>query len=85
LIADPRTAVTAIMVPEVISVRADESDEAAAALLMKYDLLAVPVLDADARLLGIVLIDDVMDVLAERLGERAPRRLDRIRRSPRRA
>ena len=83
LIADPQTPVTAIMVPEVISVRADESDEAAAALLMKYDLLAVPVLDAEDRLLGIVLVDDLMDVLAERLGERAPRRLDRIRRSRR--
>ena len=83
LIADPQTPVTAIMVPEVISVRADESDEAVAALLMKYDLLAVPVLDAEDRLLGIVLVDDLMDVLAERLGERAPRRLDRIRRSRR--
>lgn len=83
LIADPKTPVTAIASPEVIAVRVDESDEAAAALLMKYDLLAVPVLDAEDRLLGIVLVDDVMDVLAERLGERVPRRLDRIRRSRR--
>ena len=83
LIADPKAAVTEMMVPEVVSAQVDDSDEAAAALLMKYDLLAVPVLDDERRMLGIVVVDDVMDVLAERLGERAPRRLDRIRRSPR--
>ncbi|MGQ0569896.1 MAG: magnesium transporter MgtE N-terminal domain-containing protein [Armatimonadota bacterium] len=83
LIADPKTLVTELASKEVVAVRADESDEAAAALLMKYDLLAVPVLDHEDRLLGIVLVDDVMDLLAERLGGRAPRRLDRIRRVPR--
>lgn len=80
LIADPSTPVIELCAPEVIAVRAEESDEAAAALLMKYDLLAVPVTDAADRLLGIVAVDDVMDVLAERLGERVPRRLERIRR-----
>lgn len=80
LIAGPETPVTGLTSPEVIAVRADESDEAAASLLMKYDLLAVPVVDTEDRLLGIVLVDDVMDLLAERLGGRAPRRLDRIRR-----
>ncbi|MBI3997974.1 MAG: magnesium transporter [Armatimonadetes bacterium] len=83
LIASPQTPVTDLMSREVIVVRADESDEAAAALLMKYDLLAVPVVDADDHLLGIVLVDDVMDVLAERLGGLRPGRLDRIRRVPR--
>jgi len=83
LIADPKTPVTELTGPEVITVRADESDEAAAALLMKYDLLALPVVDAEDRLLGIIGVDDVMDVLAERLGERVPRRLERIRRVPR--
>ncbi|MDR7521068.1 MAG: CBS domain-containing protein [Armatimonadota bacterium] len=80
LIADPKTPVTAIASRDIVAVRADESDEAAAALLMKYDLLAVPVVDAEDRLLGIVTVDDVVDLLAERLGGRVPRRLDRIRR-----
>ncbi len=80
LLADPLTPITRLVSPEVIAVRADESDEAAAALLMKYDLLAVPVLDAEDRLLGIILVDDVVDLLAERLGGRVPRRLDRFRR-----
>ncbi|MDQ7849780.1 MAG: CBS domain-containing protein [Armatimonadota bacterium] len=80
LIADPQTPVSALIAPEVIAVRAEESDQAAAALLMKYDLLAVPVVDAADRLLGIVAVDDVMDLLAERLGGRLPRRLERIRR-----
>jgi Mg2+ transporter MgtE len=80
LIADPQTPVTQLTAEEVIAVRADESDEAAAALLMKYDLLAVPVVDDQDRLLGIIPVDGVMDLLAERLGERVPRRLERIRR-----
>ncbi len=80
LLADPQTPVTEIASTDVVTVRVDDSDEATAALLMKYDLLAVPVLDDEDHLLGIVLIDDVMDLLAERLGGRVPRRLDRIRR-----
>ena len=80
LIADPQASVGELAGSEVIAVRAEESDEAAAALMMKYDLLAVPVLDAEDRLLGIIAVDDLMDVLAERLGERVPRRLERIRR-----
>lgn len=84
LIADPQTPVIEIVSPEVIAVRSDQSDEEAAALLIKYDLLAVPVLDAEDRLLGTVLVDDVMDLLAERLGGRMPRRLERLRRLRRR-
>ncbi len=80
LLADPQTPVARLVSPEVIAARAEESDEEAAALLMKYDLLAVPVLDAEDRLLGIVLVDDVMDLLVERMGGRVPRRLDRFRR-----
>ncbi len=80
LIADPKTPVTQIMTRDVVVVRAEESDEAAAAALMKYDLLAVPVVDTDHRLLGIVTVDDLMDLMAERAGGRVPRRLDRIRR-----
>jgi CBS domain-containing protein/sporulation protein YlmC with PRC-barrel domain len=80
LIADPNTPVTALASRELVVVRADESDEAAAAALLKYDLLAVPVVDDGDRLLGIVLIDDVMDLLSERLSARAPRRLERFRR-----
>ncbi|MDR7544061.1 MAG: CBS domain-containing protein [Armatimonadota bacterium] len=80
LIADPKTPITQIATTDVAAVRAEESDEAAAALLMKYDLLAVPVVDASDRLLGVVQVDDVMDLLAERLGGRVPRRLARIRR-----
>jgi magnesium transporter len=84
LIADPQTPIAEIASTDVVAVRAEEPDEAAAALLMKYDLLAVPVLDAEDRLLGVVLVDNVMDLLAERLGGRVPRRLDRIRRLRRR-
>ena len=39
--------------------------EEAARLIAKYDLLAVPVIDDDGRLLGIVTVDDVMDVAEE--------------------
>ena len=43
--------------------------EEAARLLAKYDLLALPVLDGEERMVGIVTVDDAMDVLQEEVTE----------------
>jgi CBS domain-containing protein len=51
------------MVGEVMKVRADADAEEVATLMNKYDLLAVPVVDEQDRLLGIVTVDDVMDLV----------------------
>jgi magnesium transporter len=52
-----------IMRTEFVSVRDDQDREAVAKAVAKHDLLAVPVLDAEGRMQGIVTVDDVVDVV----------------------
>jgi magnesium transporter len=54
-----------IMQPEVISLQANTDQEVAANLFKHYDLLALPVVDSERRLLGIVTFDDLVDVIEE--------------------
>ena len=63
VMAKPDAVVGAIMQREVISVRVDEDPERVARLWPHYDLLAIPVVDPDNHLVGIVTHDDVMDVV----------------------
>ncbi|HEM60989.1 MAG TPA: magnesium transporter [Chloroflexi bacterium] len=65
IIADPDTPLSKIMDPEVISVPAGADREECAQLMSRYDLLALPVVDDNGVLLGVVTIDDVVDVLVE--------------------
>ncbi len=58
-----------VMTTEVISVAPDTDQQDVARLIGKYDFVAVPVVDADRRLLGIVTVDDVLDVLTEEFNE----------------
>ncbi len=69
IIADPKTQVGDIMDPDVIAVPAGTDQEECARLMQHYDLLALPVVDADNRLLGVVTIDDVVDVLVDEATE----------------
>ncbi|WP_164491779.1 magnesium transporter [Staphylospora marina] len=69
LVANPSDSVKHIMTDRVISVPADMDQEKAAHILGRYDLLALPVIDEDRRLLGIITVDDVIDVLIEEAGE----------------
>jgi len=55
--------------PEVISVHVDDDQEDVARLLADYDFLAVPVVDSEQRLVGIVTFDDVIDVIEEEAEE----------------
>ncbi|MCG8421492.1 MAG: magnesium transporter [Proteobacteria bacterium] len=63
--------IDAIMNPNIVSVHADEDQEDAARLLAKYDLLALPVVDRTHRILGIITVDDLMDVVEEEATEDA--------------
>jgi magnesium transporter len=54
-----------IMQRDVISGRVDEDQEAVARQIDKYDILALPIVDADDRLVGIVTHDDAMDILRQ--------------------
>jgi len=53
----------------VVSATVDEDRELAAQKLMEYDLIALPILDADSRLVGIVTHDDVIDVIVDEATE----------------
>ncbi len=65
----PNTPVRDVMVADPIRVRADADQETAANLLVDKNLLALPVVDAEDRLLGIITQDDVADVLEEETTE----------------
>lgn len=69
LTAAEDAAVRDLMTADVISVGTLTDREAAARLLAKYDLLALPVLDGEARMVGIVTVDDAIDVLTEETTE----------------
>lgn len=58
-----------IMITSPISVPADKDREEVAALFAKYGYLALPVVDAENRLLGIVTVDDVVDVIQDEATE----------------
>jgi len=69
LTARPRQRVSEIMDTEPVWIRAEEEQEAAARIIARYDLLALPVLDNNDRLVGIVTADDAMDVTEEEVTE----------------
>jgi magnesium transporter len=63
VLSDPETRIEELMFKNVISCRTIMDQEEAANLLKKYDLLALPVVDRDDKLVGIITVDDLMDVL----------------------
>jgi magnesium transporter len=69
VMASPETPVRDLMVGEPISVHVDTDQEDAARLLIRRHLLAIPVIDADDRLVGIITENDVADVLEEEATE----------------
>ena len=54
-----------IMSEKLISIKVDEHKEEAVRLVSKYDLLAIPVIDNNKRLKGIITVDDIIDVIEE--------------------
>ncbi|WP_332400417.1 magnesium transporter [Vibrio metschnikovii] len=65
VISEPSLTVGKIMTRVLIFVRVDEDQNVAAQAISKYDLLALPVVDGQNRLVGIVTYDDAMDVAEE--------------------
>jgi magnesium transporter len=71
IVANPETPVSQFMIRKVISVPLDASPSEVASLLAKYNLLAVPVVDEQDRIQGIVTVDDVLaEVLPAQLRRR---------------
>jgi magnesium transporter len=69
ILSEPTQRMIDIMHTEVISVPAGTDQEECARLMDRYDLLALPVVDENHRLLGVITIDDLVDVLAEEATE----------------
>ena len=69
LLADPQATIESIMERDVISVPVGADQEEAARLMIRYDLTALPVVNEQRRLVGVITHDDVIEVLEEEATE----------------
>ncbi|MBW1988918.1 MAG: magnesium transporter [Deltaproteobacteria bacterium] len=69
VLVPPDTPVREFMTRDVLSVRTDMDQEEVAKIVARYDILAVPVVDENNRLVGIVTVDDVLDIIREEATE----------------
>ena len=69
LCSDDETLIEDIMLTNLISVTTQTDKEEAARMLSKYNFLALPVVDGENRMVGIVTFDDAMDVMEEEATE----------------
>lgn len=69
LLVSPETPLKRIMTPEVTSVRVDTDQEEVARQVASYNLLAIPVVDEENKLVGIITVDDVIDVIKDEATE----------------
>lgn len=65
LVAPPNCQLTNLLQPDIVSVAPETDQEEVARLVSQYDLLSLPVVAADRRMLGIITVDDVIDVLVQ--------------------
>jgi len=69
LLSNPDAVVADIMEEHVISVTTTDDQETVAHQFQKYDFLAMPVVDSENRLVGIITVDDIVDILQEEATE----------------
>ena len=69
LLVSPETPLKRIMSTDVMSVRVDTDQEEAARQVASYNLLAIPVVDEENKLVGVVTVDDVIDVIKDEATE----------------
>ena len=69
VVVKPQTPLKSFMTTDVLSVRVHMDQEEVAKLVARYDILAVPVVDGSNRLMGIVTVDDVIDIIREEATE----------------
>lgn len=75
VVAGPETSVAAIMDRNLVSVTTDADEAEVARVLIKYNLVVVPVVDDESRLVGTISVDDVLDLIAPRAWQNRPRRM----------
>ena len=69
IIANPATPVRLLQQDEPVSAAPETDQEEVARLVAKYDLVALPVVDHDHRLIGVISVDDVIDIIREEATE----------------
>jgi len=69
LLVSPETPLKRIMTPDPISARVDMDQEEVARLVASYNLLAIPVVEEGNKLVGIITVDDVIDVIKDEATE----------------
>lgn len=69
LLVSPETPLKRIMTTDVISVRVDTDQEEVARQVASYNLLAIPVVDEENKLVGVITVDDVIDVIKDEATE----------------
>lgn len=69
IVSDDDTTIQSIMSPKVLAVSVAKDQEEIAQLFRDYDFLAVPVVDFQNHLLGIITVDDILDVMQEEASE----------------
>jgi magnesium transporter len=88
IVSDPSLRVEEMMNPDIVFTRTDTDQEEVARIMADYDLSVLPVLDAEDRLVGIVTVDDVLDVVTDEATEdihrmgAAPIDIDYVRANP---
>ncbi len=84
IVSPPETHIHDTMLTDITTVDVDDDQESVADVISKYDLIAVPVIDEAGKLVGIVTVDDVLEVMEQEsaediailTGSRWPRRFD---------
>src|SRR5918993_1645060 len=69
LLVAPSTPLKRIMTTDLTSVRTDTDQEEVARLVASYNLLAIPVVDEENKLVGVITVDDVIDVIKDEATE----------------
>ncbi len=69
VLSSPETPLGEIMTRDIVWVNTQDDQEDVARMIQRYDLLAVPVVDREQRLVGVVTVDDVIDILQEEATE----------------
>lgn len=69
VLSDPKKSVESIMKSPAIAIHAHEDQESAVHMMQKYDIGVLPVIDAHTILVGIITVDDVLDIAEEETTE----------------
>ncbi len=69
ILADPATRLEKIMIRKLITVPAELDQEQAAQLVARYDLTALPVISKAGKMVGVLTVDDIIDVIEEEATE----------------